>query len=73
MRSLQSAVLASLRKVAFGALQTVKRDTLAGQAPATRIVLLGIRLATLPIVNASQVTDVALEQLNSALDARRSD
>ena len=72
MRFLQSAVLVSQRKVAFGALQTVSRATLAGQAHATRIVPLDIRLAILPIVSASRVTDGAQVQLNSVLDARRS-
>ena len=72
MRFLQYAVLVSLRKVAYGALQTVRRATLAGQAHATKIVPLDIRLATLPIVSANRVTDVAQAQPNSVLDARRS-
>ena len=71
MRFLQFAVLASQRRVASGASQTVSRATLDGQAHATRIVPLDIRLAILPIVSASRVTDVAQAQLNSVLDARR--
>ena len=73
MRFLQSAVLVSQRKVAFGALQTVSRVTLAGQAHATRIVPRDIRLAILLIVSASRVTDGAQVQLSSVLVARRSD
>ena len=72
MRFLQYAVLVSLRKVASGALQTVRRATLAGQAHATKIVPLDIRLATLPIVSANRVTDAAQAQPNRVLDARRS-
>ena len=71
MRFLLSAVLVSQRRVAFGALQTVSRAILAGQALATRIVPPDIRLAILPIVSASRVTDVAQAQPNSVLDARR--
>ena len=71
MRSLPSAVLVSQRRVASGASQTVSKATLDGQAHATKIVLLDIRLAILPIVNESQVIVVAQAQLNSVLDAKR--
>ena len=72
MRSHQSAVLASQRREVSGALQTVSKATLDGQAHATRIVPLDIRPAISPIVSANRVTDVVQAQLNSVLDARRS-